>query len=788
MPNDTELPQGVIMGSDSLQKPTTREGVAKIKTRLQKANRARDIVDRIVADSDQRDRFFRKLRAQLDGNPPYNQSELVRNGQAYRANYNTMEAESMQDTAVSPHYDIYNAGQVYFHIAYDQKKIAQSPELVDGYSKTVTAIANRMVDEWYGFDANNQPCISDTVWFGKGFLMWEDEQNWRYKYVAQHRVKVPNTASNNIDELTVMVILQDYRLDELWGYIKNAKESEARGWHSKTVMEAISNAQPKDPQTSATGDVDYMAIQQQLNDNDIWFGYTNEQVRCAHIYNREFDDKITHSIITLDRLKRNEGNRDEPKSHAEAQQQARDNPPEFQDDFLFQKVGQYDNWRQAIAPFFLKNSSGSWNGSSGLGKSVYAMLQVKNRLECSTDDLAFIATMIGLQSKSGKSMEQAALIPFGPFLQIPPDFDVQQATIRGNLEDPLSCITHKDQLLQRNTGVYRQPLMDRDRGNPPTLGQVQLAYQDRAQLTNSMVSRRYRDQDKCYTEVVRRMFMDDEFKKRCRAQGLPDECLKHENVDSVKASRVIGNGSPQNRLLAIQQTGSVFNRLPEGGQNNWIDDLIAAAGDKTLVDRWNPRPSSKSGNDHQRMAELENGVIAAGGAVNPSDTDNDVIHLDQHIAAKALALQSAQQGADPLKIVDFVDRMGGHEQTHWQRLQQDKSREAQFKALAQTNMQLVKMADELRGHVDKSMAQRQENAQKARQAQMDPMTQVKVQQTRQKMAHIEAKFRQSYQNKELQAEQDRRKAEQDMILKDATTAAEIRRKAWSAFTPDGNGD
>lgn len=779
MPNDTELPQGVVLGNDSLLKPETRNGVSKIKTRLQDANKARDIVQRLVTDADQRNRFFRLVQGQLDGNPPYNQNELVKSGQGYRANYNTMESESMLDTAVSPHYDIYNAGQVYFSIKYDQKKIGQSPQLVDDYSKAVTAIANRMVDEWYGFDANNQPCISDTVWFGKGFLMWEDEENWRYKHVPQHRVIVPNTSSNDIDELTVMVILQDYTLDKLWGYIKNREEAKSRGWDETAVLEAIRNATVKDPQTSVAGQTDYMAVQQQLNDNDIWFGYINETVRCAHVYNKEFDGAITHSIITLDKLNKNEGNRDEPKSHAEAQQQARENAPEYQDEFLFQRVGQYENWRQAIAPFFLKNSKGSWNGSSGLGKSVYAMLQVKNRLECSTDDLAFIATMIGLQSKSQKSVEQAALIPFGPFLMIPPDFDVQQATIRGNLEDPLSCITHKDQLLQRNTGVYRQPLMDREKGNPPTLGQVQLAYQDRAQLTNSMVSRRYRDLDKCYSELVRRLFMDSEFKKKCKEEGLPETCWKHENVDSVKASRVIGNGSPQNRLMAAQQTASVFPRLPAQGQNNWMDDLIAAAGDKELVNRWNPKPQSQSGGDHHRMAELEDGVISAGGAVNPSDTDDDVIHLDTHIAAKALALQSVQQGADPLRVVDFIDRMGGHEQIHWQRLKQDKSREPQFKALAQTNAQLLQMADELRGHVDKNIAQRQQRAQKAKQAQMDPMTRVKMQQAAQKMQHTEAKFRQSFQNKQAQADQS-------MAIKDATAAADIRRKAWSAFEPDQN--
>lgn len=742
--------------SDQLLKPETAKTAPK--SRCEKVGNARDIVTRMMTDQEKIWRFFAKLKGQLDGNPPYDQSVLTANAESWRSNFNPMEAQAKRDKAITPHYDLYSSGPYYFFV---RTRYGKNDEERDTFSKRISQLANRAVDEWYDFDDQNQTMIQDKVWFGKGFLFWPDENDWHYDYIPQDKVLVPNGSKTNVEKLTVMALLIDYKVDELWE-MAGGDSAKDRGWNRAAVLEAIWNATPRDPTTGTVPD--YLGLQQQLNDNDVFQGYSCEIIHTAHFLVKEFDGKITHGILTLDPLKNVSSSPDKPI---------------YQDDWLFHSPGRYDNWRQIIAPFFLKNSEGSWKGASGMGKDLFSILEARARLWNSTWDLAFLDTGVWLQAKTPKAVQDIPLIQAGVFNVIPPDFEAQQTQIRGNIESPAEMIQLSDTLLQNNTGIYNQPFMDRQKGNPPTLGQVNLAYTDRTQLSNSMVARFYRQLDPFYSELCRRLFRDKKFRKTVEEEGLPLEAIEPKYVDSVKASRVIGNGSPQARQLAINQTASLFPALNEEGKSNWIDDAIAANADQTTVERWNPKRKDEQPSDHMNTAALENAALKEGAPVYVTPTQNDVIHLQEHFKGMAQAMASLKQVGDPQSVVAFTDSVGAHSGQHLQRLAADKTRKGAYQALLQQFKQLGQAADQVKEMVKQQMQQGAKQRTQAKQ--MDAMTQAKLRKEQLGMQTKLEKHRQQMQLKSESHRQDLVRRQQDMALNDAKTAAEIRRKNFSAF-------
>lgn len=753
--SEEQLSTPGVVTSDQLLKPESASVAPK--SRVPNVADARSIVQRLIQDSDSRQNFYKELQRVLDANRPWAPNKLREAGQAWRANFSSGEAAAIQEAAVSPHYDIYHSGKLYFFV---RTNLGNDPDECEYRSQKISEVANRMVDEWPGFDQNNQNMINDRVYFGKGFLYWPEENDWHYRYVPQHQVLVPNKSSTMVEELSVLAILSDYKVDELWEKIREKSASD-RGWNKEAVFKAFANATQVDPSSGIIPDV--MDIQRQLNDHDINTGYSCDIIRCAHFFVREFDGKISQGLVTLDPLKKGQDEKGNPT---------------YVDDWLFHRESQYGSWTEVIAPFFLKNSRGSWYGSTGLGKDIFGVIKARDRMYCKLWDLGFLDCGIWLQAQDAKSMNSLGMVQIGAFNIIPPGLAAQQAQIRGNLDAPIAMLDQSNALLQRNTGIYRQPLEGRQKGNPPTLGQVQMEYADRSQLSNTAVERAYRQLDVFYSELFRRLSKDSEFKKRLEKAAIPIECVQDDNLDSVKASRVMGNGSPMNRMTAIGATKDLVPLMPEKGKENWLKAAVAAFAGQTEVDLWVPvEGQERRPDDHENLAALENATLKVGHPVYVTGSQNDVIHLQEHFKAMAQAGQSLQMGGNPADVVNYMDRVGGHCGQHLQRLSTDETRQPAFKALMQQFKQLGQIADKLRGHVNNAIQGQQKQQQQAQQAAMDPMTQVKIQKEQLSMQMKQEKHQQLMRQKE-------EKFQQGKQLADAKTAADITRKRYSAFQPE----
>lgn len=759
-------------GRQTLPLETLRNGKPP-KSRLQSAEDARVIVSSLLYASQDRARFNAKVKGMIDGNPPYSSGKLRQNGQAWRSNINFMEGKAAISSALTPYYDLFSGSphyatvQIEYGTDYDREY----------YSRVCTEEFDYLQKSYDGFDFNMQSMLYDMIAFGKGFLMWPDKTNWQFKHVGQHRIYVPDGTDACGGNLEILMVRKSFYVHELWGFIRNKEDAESIGWDTESTAQAIGCAMPV-----IEGDknqiYDYNYIQQRLKDRDITEGVRSSTVQAAHIFVKEFSGKISHFIVCEDAI----GEEENKKAR-----------------FLFKADNRFSKWGQVVSTFFFETLEGSWNGASGLGRDIYAPMEIKNRMHCSKYDAVFMRSGITLQAKSADSLQKTALVQVGAFNIIPSNYEVQQATIMGDLEGLMAANREMDGMIQSNTGIYK-PRLEQPSGNPRTAAEVQLQFQAAAVLGNSAVNRFYFNLDKLYLEIWNRAvnpnLTDDteanrmalEFQQRCEKRGVPRVALQ--KAKTVRAMRNVGNGSVFMRRNSMSSLMSIYPLLPEDGKQAFLEDAVAVETNQEVVDRYVPRRSKiKLPDDQTAMAMLENGMFKIGNPVVWTPSQNNVIHAQVHLQAAAQAATSLQQGANPADVAAFIDNAGKNIAIHLQQMANDPTRKQEYDVLNQQFKQLASLLDQLTEQI-----QKQQEEQAAQQAEVqaaqqqvqsiqdgtDPATAVKIAQAQVDSQIKEAKAAQMLTHKQ-------KKFEQGMAIADAKTAVELTRQNATTQTQTPTG-
>lgn len=746
-------------------------------TRLDNAREARELVEEFLRAGAERSRLDARYKGMFDGNPPLNQAKLHQNAEDWRTNVNPMEGKAARSAACVPYYDLFSGSQYYAEPKTYYGDEGQQSEWNQVMQEEFDCLLRE--DEDFDFDFNINTVIHDYVAYGKAFAMRPDDVSWHFEHIAQSRVKVRDRAKASLSKLDVLVILEDLGVNEVWAFIRNKASAEAVGWNIAPTTQAIRDAAPAGFRDSST---DYEAIQQQITDHDLSKEFSTPVIRLAHVYVKEFNDDITHLIINRDYLKYHEREQNER--------------------FLFKKQDRYERFNQAVDTFFLETQDGSWNGASGLGKDILNMIEIKARLFCKVTDNAFIRASVLLQPRSAAAAQRNKLVLGGGVTVLPPDFDVVNAQVFAEMEGVMLADRSIDEKLSNNTGIYKQKA-EKPTGNPRTAEEVRLAYATQAILGNSAVNRFYKQLDRSFHETFRRAAAVQKgegaaqkaakaFQKRCTDRGVPIEALRE--IKSVRACRVVGNGSFIMKQQAFGRMLGMAGMLPEEGRAHLVRDaIVAEAQNQGSGNRYFPMKAiTDLPDDHEALAVLENAAMRQGSPALVTGTQNHVIHATTHIRAVAQALTTLNQGADQEEILAFVDMVGPHISAHIGKLAQDPTRKAEVKGLGQQWQQLAALADKLRKKVegDREEVARKRQEAMATQAKIDAINNgtdpaIQIEQAK---AAVDLKIRgekhaMTMANKKQAMELQALSARQDLAIKDAQAATDIRTKKAKASEP-----
>lgn len=744
------------------------------KTRMESAM---DVADRVTefqgADSSSRGPMRGKVKGLVDGNPPYRTCDLVAAGRAYQCNVNWRQAEAYLNSARSAIYDVFAEAPTYATVTLDYGPKSEE------YSRTVTQQFDWLNEKDPGWNYVNVISGYEMVLHGAGPIMFQDSTDWRNECVLNRELLVPEFAKSDTTNWEECAIMVDYTPHKLYEKIVNPKIANELGWNVETVKSAIMRAHPKTQEGGQYNTWEWH--QQQLKNRSYHYTTSCNTVSVAHYFFREFPQKqeltgkITHCMVA---------------SPGQA--------GITEDKFLFQRIGRFNSWDEIIHPMYYDNDGGGYHHSvTGLGTKMYSALEFMNRLLCSAADKAF-APKILFKATTAKANEALNIVQWGDYGKIPNDLEVVQTPTGSFLDDPIMFGREINGMLSSNLAQYRQNL-SKESGNPITATEAQYRASDQARLGKTQLSHYYAQMDNLYEQKYRRASNPNlnprlpgarlalEFQQRCVERGVPKAAMRR--VDQVIATRIIGQGSQIMRQQSLRELLSMIGIIPsEAGRNNLISDFISSHAGPALVSRYNP-PIESSATDSQAFATLQAAAAKTGLAPVVTANQDHMVFAEVFILAASQAAASLEQSnGNPqamAEVYQYIELLGPPIQQHLQGASLNKMLSAKVKTLEQQWNKLAGFQDKLGRQLEKAQQQAQERQAKMQEAQamqngQDPDMMIAEAKLNADNSRKDRKLGADMQRKDVQAGMKEKMARQQMALADASTAADIRRKNFTA--------
>ena len=493
---------------------------------------------------------------------------------------------------------------------------------------------------------------------------------------------------------------------------------------------------------------DHEYWQFELKTNSLQYIDSTKVCKVYIVFWKEFSGKITQAIV-----ERNSSSKTPVK-------------------YLFIRTDTCDSFRNRIAPMYFDRGDGGLHHTvTGLGVRMYGALKKENELICNLVDKATSPDVLfkPVTTEASQKFNLARLSQYGV---LPAGWDVQQLQIKGGINDGLAMFRTTSELMRSNLSSFRQPVPMEMRGNPPTKFQKQLEAQQASALSNTTFNRYYRQLDLLYNEIATRACNTGstdprakDYQERCVNRGVPKECFK--KVESVRAIRIIGQGSAFLRREAINSLGEIVASLPEDGRNNWLNAKIAAEAGQSAVQLFNPeKVQSQLQDDQTAEAMLQVAAMRVGVPAVVTSSQNALRFAGIFLKACVDALQTLQQGANPAEVVKFIDLAGPASMQHVRRILNDPIRKGAAEEIYKQLMQVMQASDKIKEGLAKQ-AQEQQQQQAKQQKTMGEL-ELKQAKTVSGIKMSEAKTAKGLELKE-------REAKQQMAIADAKAASEIDR-------------
>lgn len=695
------------------------------ESRIGNAGDARNIVGTLLQAEDTRSRRRAKINGLLNGNRPWSQQMLINKGRGDSANFSQREAEGFVAAAKTPYYDLFREVDRYAQFTLDY---GEDLTRLEEWADKIATRYHYTLDDWDGLEMAIQRSQYQMVLHGAGPMVWTNDRDWRSESRMAGQILLPDDASADVEEWETAAIPRSYLPSDLWKLIQNEGAATAAKWNVPEVKKAIMDAAPGDMQKVGARSWEY--YEGEIRKGSAGFDNRSKRIFVVDLFQKEFTGKISHFIILQS------GAVDAATAGGQKSEIGGRKDGEEEIGFLYRKIGRFESFSQIVQPFLYDvGPDGQWHSVKGAGPKIFDFCSVSDRLNCRTIDGAMMASGLIVQAETADALQESAITPIANGVALHPKYKLHKKEMAGDLQSPLLVKRHQEETLAKNTGQYRASYAG-DK-HAPTLGQEQLALSQQAVLNKGDVNRYYRSLDRWHRETFRRMLAmgkrlyksrkktapgadDDEsgltpseqaaldfYRSLVETDGVPEEVLEFKNFCRIKATRSIGYGSQQMRLMIGQELVKLLPTMNERARNVALRMMSSALGGQPLADILYPRYDQPQINDdHMALATMENNALRTpGGQVMWTPKQENVIHFQLHLADVAEHAEAVKAGADtPETLMVHLDQAGPHMHEHLFAMLGDPTRKAQLAEMQKQWLGLSKLADQLKQQLEEAAA------------------------------------------------------------------------------------
>lgn len=690
-----------------------------------------------------------RTQAMFDGDPPYNQTELIADGQGHRCNLNFDEAAQLLESSMGGYVDLLNSVDRFLNVQLDRKKYPWSDQVYE-WEQTISEEFTKALREWDKFTFNHLLLSNYFVAFGVGIAYFMDEDDWRWGVDSMANVWFPRETFATESELEVTCALRKYQAHQLYRKIANEEAATELGWNVEAVKRAIIKSCGKSGTSYYNN---WEELQNEWKNNDLYIGYAKaSEIRTVHFWVKEFDGKVSHYI---------------------ALEQGQDN-----NEFLYKNRCRFEEMSEALVTFtYGIGTNGFYHGIRGLGYKIFPMIQVSNRARCQFMDGAMMSSSVWVQGKDEDSAESLQFQYFGPYAVISPGVTIIPQGNMNLSQNIVPVLNDMSSLLQNKTGEYQtSSALD---PKEKTAFEVKADVSAKAKLSTTALNLFYEPWQRLLRQVLkrfcRRKYREQDpggqlvwkFINRCVLRGVPLEAIYHVDADQTSVERAIGAGSPEMRLLILDEMAQLVPQYDDIGRYNYVRDRTATRVGYEKADRYIPaKPYSRVAPD-VKIAELENAVMRMGQPQLVLPDEDHAAHARTHFPAMDQLIVQLQQQPDSIgQVVPPLALLIRHTTEHVASMSDSvllQQEAAQFRKMLQNYSAI---AENAALHLAK--LEREQAKQQGQQASDAGETKLQVD-----IARTQAKIQMMQAESQAKMQIAQQESKQKLALRDAEAAAKI---------------
>lgn len=718
------------------------------ETRLKDAASLRSIYMRFRDDDliNSQNRALTQLL--LDGEPPYEDSELREAGQPDTVNINFDGASEQLERAMTPYYNLIQSPET----------ILTTPTLYgpeedrDELSATIGEEITRTIRDWPQFPFQSLNLCKKFVWDGVGVGHWPDSLDWRYRGSGLGQFYFPRQVFAFEDELEVACAIEEYTVTRLYNAIRNAPEGCViyNHWNVAAVKQAIQHATSTIPNF-----MDWERLTDELRNNDVSIANSTPVVRVINGWVKEFDGRVSHYLTT------------ETGSATT---------------FLYESRCCYNAMGEALVlfPYGLGTNS-KIHGIRGLGYKIYPFEQQRNRSLSRLIGQSDLASSLMLQAGDESSLQTAGMVYYGNTAVIEPGYNVVQYAAPDLQRTVMPALTEMERLRNNRTGGYSsEGVFD---GNArKTKFEVSAQLEQNASLSNTALDFWYGPFERLLQQTVRRMTRRDyvpedpggreiaDLKLRLVKRGVPLEAFYRIDIKAVKVVKAIGAGSASARTLALDRISQLRPRMDDVGQLNLDRALAIDAVGTAQANNFFPASGVRRTTADTQIAVLQNFPLLQGQEVPVLPSDRHLVHAVEHMKPLLEGFSAVEQGLAPIEEIAMQMRLlFQHTADHVDLISGDPAAAEQAAELRQ---QLQQIGEVISNGLRKAQAAAAEEPAEGEQAPAGPS-----QQEIMELESHRAKIQREQELTQVKAENMRYLAQTKAGIEDAKEAAKIARES-----------
>ncbi len=587
---------------------------------------AKDILNTLLAANRKRQIVNSRIMAKYDAERPYDQAALKSEGLGWRSNFTTKPLPQMVGK-VAPRFEEAVAGVKYLTNSAFPASVANATGKTEIFRQTITStIRSRQ-----GWDELVSDIALDNAMFGHSVVAWLDKLSWFPEHFAFDKAFVPDGTKETSDKAQLAALLEEYLPHEVYDYIKDEASAKESGWNIENTISVINNAAPDSLKSTLTGystDSWYENAERELTVGSSYMA----GAKVINIYTllvQEVTGKVSHYRF------------------------AGDGTPDGMKE-VFTSEDAFPTMVEAMRFFTFQKGNKKFHGSKGIGRDIYELASMQDRLRNEVVDQGIMSGKMVLQGDM-KQLPKFKMSVIGACVVIPSNWVVVEKKVQSNIENFLKLDAYFANLVDQLIGSVSPRTFQGDR---VTKAEVDL-FAEREEEGKDALITRFMNQFVRTVETMQKRLVDADTTEK-DAKELQRVLLEHmtrEELNQIANSPVAGTvkdlTSTQRQMTAAFCAEKRGNPLYNQRALE-VEDTTARMGadfaEKVLIKEEDPTVAAES----QRLQLLELDSLQHGQPIPVSPRDNHEIHLDVLMPAIEGLAENVMKGEAGIPVFEVA--------------------------------------------------------------------------------------------------------------------------------------